>query len=206
MARLFLALSVLFGLARYAIGRLRARRAAVTSAESIPWGVRLAEPLWSRAGNPLAVLTVGAALLAAACAIHQPGVGLGMAGTIVAGGLMVDVIAGRWSPRALVFAADGLNVHLRSCRFVVPWADVAEVEATENGELAELNVLSVRRVLASVEPGDERTRTRATYALYDGTNVTGRLLLPGVLTGADGPTLARALAAAAAGRRASAAN
>lgn len=206
MTRLFLAIGVVLGVTRYAIVRARARRAALRTAESIPWGVRLQEPTWSRASGPLAVLAFAAALCGVASFVRQPGIGAGMAGTIVLAVVAVHRVAERWSARAIAFAADGLQVHLRGARFLIRWEDVADVEPTANRELAELNVLSVRRALASVEPNDDRARTRASSALYDGTGVTGRLLLPGALASVDGATLAKALAAAAQRRGGSAVN
>jgi hypothetical protein len=125
-----------------------------------------------------------------------------MSATVVLIGMGVHWTSERWSPRELAFAADGLHVALRRCRFVIPWADVTGVDTLPNPDLAQVGVLSVARVAASAVPDDGAARTQVASALYDGSGVTGRLLVPGALAGLDGAALACALREAAGTRSA----
>jgi hypothetical protein len=195
----FLVASTVLAIVREAAVLSRAARARAQSGLPLRWNVPLGEPLWIRISDAFVVFTLAAMIGAIVSLLGAPGVGAGVAATIALMGAVAQRSIEQWTPRSLMFAPDGLHVTLSRCRFVVAWNDVSGVDAS-GGDLAELSLLSVQRVTASVSPADDRVRTRVSYLLHDGSGVTGRLRLEGTLAGVDGATLARAVAEAA-GRR-----
>jgi len=197
---------LLLGLTRQVAVLARTRRNRARADQPVRWDVRLCEPLWSRASAPVAMLAVAALLGAVGSWVGSAGLGAGLAVTVTLIGLGVQSLSERWSPRDLMFAADGLHVGLRRCRFVISWSDISGAETTPGGDFTEVRVLSVARAAGSAAPGDRPARTQVAYALYDGSEVTGRLLVAGALAGLDGRTLARAIHDAASTRSAAKAN
>ncbi|HXU64150.1 MAG TPA: hypothetical protein VN962_20765 [Polyangia bacterium] len=202
LAVALLVAGLVLGLARQVAVLARTRRNRARADQPVRWDVRLREPLWSRATAPVATLALAALLGAVGARVGSAGVGAGLAVTVALMGLGVHWASERWSPRDLMFAADGLHVGLRRCRFVISWSDIAGVETTPGGDFTEVRVLSVARAAGSAAPGDRPARTQVAYALYDGSEVTGRLLVAGALAGLDGATLARAIHDAASTRSA----
>jgi hypothetical protein len=193
---------LVLGLVRQVTVLARRRRNRARANQPVRWDVRLREPLWSRAGAPVAALAVAALLGAVGARVGSAGMGTGLAVTVALLGLGMHWTAERWSARDLMFGADGLHVGLRRCRFVISWSDISGAQTTPGGDFTQVNVLSVARAADSAVPGDSQARTQVGYALYDGSAATGRLLVAGALAGVDGATLARAIHDAASTRSA----
>lgn len=199
-ATAFLATAATLAVAREAAVLVRGRRARARSGLPIEWEVPLREPFWRRISDAYAVLAFAAMVGAAASLVGFPGVAAGMAATIAMLGTGVLSMIERWSPRCLMFAADGLHVGVGRCRLVLPWNDISGVEMSGDG--VELSLLSFQRAIASIVPLGRRAGTRVWTLLHDGSGVTGRLHLSAAPSGVDAGTLKRAITEATARRAA----
>lgn len=192
----FLAASTVSSVAREVTIQIRVRRARRRTPESIPWAVRLREPVWSRMSGSLAVLTSCAMIGGAVALVGFAGVGLGVCLTFALLSAGAERIAGVWEARALTFTTAGLRVEMRDCVFLIAWSDITKAEPTGGRDLVRLNVLSVARVAASVEPATDHARARIARALYDGSNFAGTVFVSPWSAGLDGSSFVRALAGA----------
>jgi hypothetical protein len=169
------------------------RRADRLQTAAVVRGVRLRQPIWIRALEPMPFYAMGAGFGALAALIGFPGAGLGVLLTFAAMGsvMFLPFLA----DPDLTFEDGGLRVHQREFEFFVPWVSILDVSAekTPGRWFTNVRVAGPGEIVASVSPNDERTRSRVWTALALGTPRGQALRFSEWTAGLDAITLARTL-------------
>jgi hypothetical protein len=181
---------------------LTRRRAFRLRTAALPWETRLSKPAWMFL-DTIGLLAASSGLVAALIAVFGfPGAGVGVLLGFTGLGSLMLFTYDSLSPRGLTFGAGGLHVHLRGVTFAVPWAAITHVERVgpDHTQLVRLHLQDVDAVMKSAVPNTPRTLERVATCIREGSRPDGRLMLMPGTAGLDGPTLARTVEAAIAGR------